>query len=77
MPQRSVRVIQGTGTAGLQQVNVTGASGAWPQLAQLTAAQANTFGPTGGFKTVQAINTGPSGGQSIKTVQIVGYVGPA
>ena len=77
MTQRSVRVTFGTGTAGLQQVNVTGASGSFPQWSQLTAAQANTFGPTGGFKTVQAVNTGASGGQEVKTVQIVGYVGPA
>ena len=77
MVQRSVRVLTGTGGAGIKQVNVTGASGAWPQWVQLTAAQFSTTGPTGQFLTVQAMNTGPSGGQSIKTVQIVGYVGPA
>ena len=70
MAQYPVHVVSGTGAAGIQQVNVTGASGPYPQWTQVT-------GPTGGEKTVQAINTGPSGGQEIKTVQIVGYKGPA
>jgi hypothetical protein len=78
MAQKSVRVISGTGSQVLRQVNVTGASGfgQWPQWTQLTALQAGA-GPTGWYETVQAMNTGPSGGQENKTVQIVGYVGPA
>lgn len=76
MAQKLVRVIGGTGSVGLQQVNITGASGSWPQWVQHTAIESST-GPTGRYQTVQAINTGPSGGHSIKTVQIVGYVGPA
>ena len=73
---KSVRVSSGTGTIGLRQINVTGASGPWPQWVQLTAVQ-YAQGPTGNFETVQAMNTGPSGGVENKTVQIVGYVGPA
>lgn len=78
MAQRLVRVIFGTGAPGIQQVTITGASGGLsrPQWAQLTAAQA-IQGPTGTFLTVQAMNTGASGGQENKTVQIVGYAGPA
>jgi hypothetical protein len=78
MVQKSVRVIAGTGNFRLRQVSVTGASGFgnFPQWTQVTAAQA-AAGPTGWYETVQAMNTGPSGGQENKTVQIVGYVGPA
>lgn len=76
MAQKLVRVISGTGAPGIRQITITGATGPWPQWQQLTAAQA-IQGPTGQFATVQATNTGASGGQQIKTVQIVGYVGPA
>lgn len=74
--QKQVRVVSGTGSPGIQQVNITGASGPWPQWQQLTAASF-ALGPTGSFQTVQAMNTGPSGGQENKTVQIVGYLGPS
>lgn len=73
--QKSVRVISGTGTANFRQVNITGASGPWPQWVQVTAVQ-YARGPTGMFEVVQAMNTGPSGGLENKTVQIVGYGGP-
>ena len=78
MAQKSVFVATGTGTPGIAQVNITGASGfsQWPQWTQLTKAQF-AAGPTGSFQTVQALNTGPSGGQENKTVQIVGYAGPS
>jgi hypothetical protein len=74
--QKSVRVVSGTGTTGIQQVNITGASGGlnWPQWVQLTAAQF-AAGPTGSFPTVQAMNTGGTGG--FRRVQIVGYLGPS
>ena len=76
--QKRVRVLSGTGRAELQQINITGASGRgqWPQWVQVTAAQA-AQGPTGSYEVVQAFNTGPSGGVQIKTVQIVGYLGPS
>ena len=74
--QKQVRVTSGTGSFRFRQLNITGASGPWPQYQQLTALN-YAKGPTGAFETVQAVNTGPSGGASVKTVQIVGYVGPA
>jgi len=76
MAQKSVRVLAGTGRAELQQVNITGASGPWPEWVQMVAGQYAT-GPTGSIQEVQAFNTGPSGGQSIKTVRIVNYLGPS
>ena len=74
--QRSVRIISGTGTPGIRQINITGASGGlnWPQWKQLTAAQF-AAGPTGQFATYQAMNTGATG--PFKRVQIVGYLGPS
>lgn len=75
--QKQVRVLAGTGTLYLPQVSITGATGPqWPQWQQLTAAQF-AAGPTGQFETVQATNTGYSGGQENKTVSIPGYLGPS
>lgn len=75
MAQKSVRVVSGTGTLYLPQVTITGSTGPYPQWSQLTLAQFSA-GPTGTFPTVQATNTGYSGGQENKTVFISGYLGP-
>ena len=73
--KKSVRVISGTGSAGIQQVNITGATGPnFRPWTQLTVAQFSG-GPTGQFKTVQAMNTGATG-SGIAIVSIPGYLGP-
>ena len=74
MTQLNVRVVSGTGAQGVPQVNITGASWA---VSIVDTDYVGIVGPTGSAKIVQAINTGPSGGQEIKTVQIAGYVSPA
>jgi hypothetical protein len=70
--RKNVRVIAGTGTAGIEQVRIyaspTGPTGTIPQWVQ----QAGFTGPTGTFKVVQQANTdGPTG--VLKRVIIDGF----
>ncbi len=71
--RKSIRVLSGTGSAGVQQVkilpNVTGPTGLFQQAVQL-----NGFtGPTGTFKNVQNANTLVAG---MRQIIISGYVSP-
>ncbi len=74
-PNKKVVFIAGTGTSGIEQVNVvtsftgpTGGLAQWTQLAGFT-------GPTGTFKNVQKANTSGATG-TLKTVVVAGFVDP-
>ena len=73
---KNVRVLSGTGTAGIEQVIIyasgTGPTGTIEQCTQL----GGFTGPTGTFKNVQNANVdGPTG--TLKKIIISGYSAPA